>query len=72
MLEVIRALYIFHQHIVDIYLHGTSDQIFKDFINHSLEGSPRVFESEGHHLIAVDPRPVVKAVFSSSDGCILI
>ena len=54
MLEVIRTLYIFHQHIVDVYLHGTPDHIFKGFINHSLKGSSRVLKSEEHHLVAVD------------------
>jgi len=54
MLEVIHALSTLYQHIVDINLHGTPDQFFKDFIDHSLEGGPCVLELEGHHLIAVD------------------
>ena len=71
MLEVVRAMYTFHRHIIYVYLHGAPDQVLKDFVNHLLEGSPRVFESEGHHLVLVVPQPVVKAILSSY-GCNLI
>ena len=54
MLEVIHVLFTFHQHIIDVYLYGAPDQIFKDFINHSLEGSLRVLKSKGYQLVAVD------------------
>ena len=45
---------LFYQHIIDVYFHGAPNQIFKDFVNHSLEGIPRVLEFEGHHLVEVD------------------
>ena len=54
MLKVIRALYIFHQHIIDVYFHGAPNQVLEDFVNHSLERGPSILESEGHHLVAVD------------------
>ena len=54
MLKVIRALYTFHQYIIDVYLHSAPEQICKDFINHSMEGSPRVLQSGRHHLVALD------------------
>jgi len=55
MLEMICAFYTFHQYIVNVYyFRGTPDQIFEDFVNYSLKGCPRLLESEGHHLIAVD------------------
>ena len=54
MLEMIRALYTFHQHIVDVYFHGAPDQILEDFVNHSLESVPNILESDRHHHVAVD------------------
>jgi len=54
MLEVIRALYTFHQYIVDVYFHGAPDQVLEDFVNHSLESGPSILESEGHHFVAKD------------------
>jgi len=66
MLEVIHALYTFHQHIVDVYLHGAPDQVLKDFVNHSLENSPCVLETEGHHLVTVDTST------SSESDCVFI
>jgi len=64
MLDVIRTLYTFYQHIVDVNLHGALNQVSKDFINHSLEGSPCVLESEGHHFVALYSP-------TSSDGSIV-
>jgi len=64
MLEVIRTLYTFHQHILDAHLHGIPDQVLKDLVDHSLEGNPCILESEGHHLVAVDS-------MSSGEVCFL-
>jgi len=54
MLEVICALYTFHQHIINVHLHGVPDQVLEDFVYHPLEGSPCILESDGHHLEAMD------------------
>jgi len=64
MLEVICALYTFHQHIADVYFHGAPNQVFEDFVNHSLECGPNILESEGHHLVAVESA-------TSSKGCLV-
>ena len=72
MLEVLRALYTFHQHIIHIHLHGVFDKVIEDLIYHPLKDGPDVLESEGHHLVAVNFPIVVKAILSSSGGCILI
>ena len=72
MLEVISALYTFHQHIVNVHLHGVPDQVLEDFVNHLLEGCPCVLESEGHHLAAVDSPTSGESRLSKSGGCILI
>jgi len=53
MLEVISALYNFHQHIVDVHLYIVFDQVLKDFVYYLLKGCPCVLEMEGHHLVAV-------------------
>jgi len=47
MLEMIRALYTLHQHIIDIYFRGVSDHILEDFANHSLKGSPAFLSPKG-------------------------
>ena len=47
MLEVISALYTFHQHIIDVHLHGALELVLKDFIYHLLEGSPRILSPKG-------------------------
>ena len=62
MLKVINVLYTFHQHIIDVHLHGVPDQVLKDLIYHLLEGSLCVLESEGHHFLAVDST-------TSCEGC---
>ena len=54
MLEVICALYTFHQYIISIHLHGVPNQVLEDLVYHPLEGNPCVLESKGHHLVAVD------------------
>ena len=54
MLEVIHALYTFHKHIIDVYLHGAPDHVLEDFVNYSMERDPNILESEGHHLVTVD------------------
>ena len=64
MSEIIRVLYTFHQHIIDVYFHGTPDQIFEDFVNYSMEDSPIILEFKGHHLVVVDSP-------SSSEGCLV-
>jgi len=64
MLEVIRVLYTFHQHIVDVYFHGASNQVLEDFVNHLLESVPNILESKGHHLVAID-FPI------SDEGCLV-
>ena len=51
---MIHALYTFHQHIIYVYFRGAPDQVLGDVVNHSLEGSPNILDSEGHHFVAVD------------------
>ena len=48
MLQVIRAEDTFHQHVIHVHFNCSSDLILEDFVNHALEGSPGVFEPEGH------------------------
>jgi len=64
MLEVIHVLYAFHQHIVDVNFHCALNQALRDLVNHSLECSPYILESEGHHLVAADS-------LISSEGCLV-
>ena len=66
------ALYTFHQYIIDVYFCGAPDQVLEDFVNHSLESSPSILESEGHHLVAVDSPISGEGYLSSFGGCILI
>ena len=54
MLEVIRVLYTFHQHIIYIHLHGVPDKALEDLLYHPLEDGPCVLESEEHHLVATN------------------
>ena len=54
MLGVIYMLYIFHQHIIDVHLHGVPYKVLEDLDYHPLEDEPCVLESEGHHLVSVD------------------
>ena len=56
-------MYTFYQHIIYVYLHGAPDQVLKDFVNHSLEGSPYVLESEGHHFAAVNSPTSSEGIF---------
>ena len=55
---------ILHKHIIDVHLHGTSDLLLEDFVDHPLESCSDILQSEEHHLIAVDP--------SIDDECYLI
>jgi len=54
MLEVIRAMYTFHQHIIYVQLHGIPDKVLEGLVYHALESGPGVLESERHHFVAVN------------------
>ena len=55
MLEVIRAGDTFHQHVINVHFHCSTDQILEDFVNHALlEGGPSVFEPKMHHFVAIN------------------
>ena len=54
MLEVIHALFTFHQYIVNVYFHGAPNQVLEDFVSHSLESGPSILGSEGRYLLVVD------------------
>ena len=50
---MIRALFGFYQHIININLHGTAEQRSKHFRHQPLIGGPCILQSEGHHIITV-------------------
>jgi len=62
MLEVIHAMYTFHQYILDVYFHDAPDQALEDFVNHSLERVSSILESEGYHFVDFSV---------SSEGCLV-
>jgi len=36
--EMVKTSDALHKHVVDVYLHGMSDQIFEHLVDHPLEG----------------------------------
>ena len=67
---MIRALFGFHQHIININLHGTAEQRSEHFCHQPLISGPCILQLEGHHIIAIQSVGVTKDVFSASGGCI--
>ena len=53
MSDIIRALFGFHQHIVNINLHGTAEQRSEHFLHQPLISGPCILQSEGHHIIEI-------------------
>ena len=72
ILNMVRDLRAFHQHVVHVYFHVTPDLVFEDLIDESLVGGSGIFQSEGYYFVAVKALAVTKAVCSSSSGAIRI
>ena len=52
---MIRALFRFHQHIVNINLHGTAEQRSEHFRHQPLISGSCILQFEGRHIIAIQP-----------------
>jgi len=55
MLQVVDTSEALHKHVIDVHLHGTPDLLLENFVDHPLESCSSIFQSEGRHLVAVDP-----------------
>ena len=50
---MIRELFGFHKHIVNINLHGTAEQRSDHFCHQPLISGPCILQSEGHHIMEI-------------------
>ena len=55
VLQVVDTPEALYKHVIDMHLHGTSDLLLEDLVDHSLESCSGVLQFKGHHLAAVDP-----------------
>ena len=45
---------ILHKHVIDICIHGVSNQLLEDLVDYFLGGSSGILQFKWHHLIIVD------------------
>ena len=72
VLRMVDALKALHEHVINVYFHGTSNMFFEELVDHLLEGCFSVFQSERQYFVTVDSSILMNVVLSLFSGCILI
>jgi len=72
VLCMVGTLKAFHEHVINVYFHGTSNKFIEDLVDYSLEGFFSVFQSERQYFVTIDSSILMNIVLSLFSGCILI